>query len=145
MTFFRTCVYLCVGLIALNVCLTLFGSLGIFPEGLTPAAANVTSPTDSSSTGLTNILFSSFTRGLGIAGITTMLITLGGAVGLTYLTRSLVPVAIGAFASVFWVSYNGAFTTFNQMGIPAGFLAIITIVFAFFFIGAVIGMASGSG
>jgi len=144
-TFFRSCVFIAIALIIFNVGMTFVMSLSVFPTVVTPAIDDSVVPTDETDVGLTQVLFSSFTSGLSVGALFTMAITMGGAIGLTYLTRSLTPVAIAAFGTVFWVSYNAAFNTFIQFGIPNELMAIATVGMAFFFVAAVIGMASGSG
>lgn len=141
-TFFRTCVFLSVGLILFNLGFTFVIALDVYNAGLAPVSSNVTSPV-AGDQGLMNVLFGGLTGGLSIAGIMGMIIVSGAALSLYF--KSLLPVAIGAFSSVFWGSYMTTFTIFNSFQLPAEFLALITVGVGFIFVAAVIGMASGSG
>jgi len=68
------------------------------------------------------------------------------AVVLSILTRSVVPIGIHIFSTVFWTAYincNSILSTGNF--IPSGFLSIFFVGTIFLFIAALIGMLTGSG
>lgn len=74
------------------------------------------------------------------------LIALGGSVAIAVLTRSSSFVAIYLFSIVFWTSYLNMWGIINLNNyIPLEFSAIVHGSFLFIWMGAIIGMLSGSG
>lgn len=137
-TFFRTCLFLCIGLIIFTLGLNFVNGLGVFP---TEIEAGVGSGSDTSS------YFSAFAEkdtsyiwGLVIGGG----VIAGGLISV--LTRSIVPVGISIYATVFWTSYLRALGVLNIGNyIPADFLLMFTVGIVFLFIGSIVGMLTGSG
>jgi len=71
---------------------------------------------------------------------------MAGATAFAYMVQSLIPVALYIFGVGFWASYNATVTTININGwIPGPFMAMITVVMIFLFMGAVIGLITGNG
>jgi len=78
---------------------------------------------------------------LGVTGLTFL-----GAVGLCYLTKSVVPIGLHLFGTIFWTSWLRLGVILSYGGyVPAEFITIFTIGIMFVFIGAIIGMLTGSG
>ena len=68
------------------------------------------------------------------------------AVAFSWMVHSLTPLGLYLFGVAFWTSYNGTLTIINMNGwIPGDFVLIVTVTMAFLFIGAIIGMITGSG
>jgi hypothetical protein len=64
----------------------------------------------------------------------------------TIIVHSLTPLGIYLFGVAFWSSYNGTVTIIGMNSwLPGDFILIITVAMTFLFIGAIIGMITGSG
>lgn len=77
-----------------------------------------------------------------------MITTIGGAAALAFswMVHSLTPLGLYLFGVAFWTSYNGTITMINMNGwLPGDLILMITVGMAFLFIGAIIGMITGSG
>ena len=151
-TFYQTCAYICMCLIAVNLAFAFVTGLGVFGNDFTGGVVagedaqsaageymNVTASTDSESYTGMNALW---------------IIVSGSAVGagagllLGFITHSSVFVGIGLFSGVFWSSYLNSLGILNTGGFLSsleGFVLIGTALMVFMFAGAVIGMLSGSG
>jgi hypothetical protein len=77
---------------------------------------------------------------LGSIGLTFAL-----ALGLAYLTQSMTPIGIYIFSSFFWTSYLRLLSVISFNFIPADFITIFTVGILFVFVGAIIGIMTGSG
>ena len=77
-----------------------------------------------------------------------MITTIGGAAALAFswMVHSLTPLGIYLFGVAFWTSYNGTVTILSMNNwIPGDFLLLGTVGMIFLFMGAIIGMITGSG
>lgn len=77
-----------------------------------------------------------------------MITTVGGAAALAFswMVHSLTPLGIYLFGVAFWTSYNGTVSIISMNNwIPGDFLLIGTVAMIFLFVGALIGMITGSG
>jgi len=77
-----------------------------------------------------------------------MVTTIGGAAALAFswMVHSLTPLGIYLFGVAFWSSYNGTVTIIGMNSwLPGDFILIITVAMIFLFVGAIIGMITGSG
>lgn len=88
--------------------------------------------------------------GLDSAGtdLWVMITTVGGAAALAFswMVHSLTPLGIYLFGVAFWTSYNGTVSIISMNNwIPGDFLLIGTVAMLFLFVGALIGMITGSG
>jgi hypothetical protein len=69
-----------------------------------------------------------------------------GAVTLAFLTKSVIPIGIHLFSTVFWTAYIKSNSILSAGDfIPGDFLAIFLIGMIFLFIAALVGMLTGSG
>ena len=70
----------------------------------------------------------------------------GAALAFSWMVHSLTPLGLYLFGVAFWSSYNGTVTLLSMNGwIPGDLILIATVGMAFLFIGAIIGMITGSG
>lgn len=137
-TFFRTCLFICIAVIIFTLGLNVVNGLDVFPTEIEAGAGG---GDDTAS------YFSSFAEedtdyiwGLVIGGG----VIAGGLISV--LTRSIVPVGISIYATVFWASYLRALGVMNIGGyIPDDFLLMFTVGIVFLFVGSVVGMLTGSG
>ena len=141
-TFFRICVYICLGLILFTLAINLVVSTGAFPVSGT-SGPNITS-TNSSLSVLT---------GLDDPSINTIWLTvttLGGiaAIGLVWISHSIVPIGLYLFSTVFWTSYIRAWSVIGYgqflSDIPE-FMLLFTVAILFVFIAAIVGILTGGG
>ena len=62
------------------------------------------------------------------------------------MTQSTNMIGVWLFSSVFWTSYNNAISVIDvNSWIPGDFLLMFTVAFLFLWVGAVIGILTGSG
>jgi len=131
-TFFRVCVFFCIMLIVFNLTWNFIYSLQAFQT--TETMEFEKDP---------HSIFKMLTSVGGMAGVLAIISV--GAVT-TFITRSPVFIGITLFGLVFWSCY---LSTLNIIRIgnylPVEFELIITTGVLFIFVGAVIGMLSGSG
>lgn len=138
-TFFRICVYYCLGLMVFTLLFNLVALTGAFDTNVDSGTS--IGDTDEALGNLSNLatpnmayIFTIVATGVGV----------GIAVG--YITSSIVPVGIGIFGSVFWSSYVTMHGILAIGGyIPGEILTIVTIGTVLVFVGAIIGMITGSG
>ena len=144
-TFFRICIFICIGIIIFTLSVNFVNSLetedGVkaFPVEY-ETKSNITNDNILSElTGLTdpNMNF------------VWLLVTSAGAlvaVGVGIFTQSITPVGIYLFGNVFWTSWIRMFAVVNVGGmLPETFTFIFLAGSVFVFIAAVIGMLTGSG
>lgn len=144
-TFFRIAIYMCLGLIVFNFIIGFVHATGAFQytsdigEDLNNTGSligDITSYSDISSMGDL----------LTMIGIGTLI-----GVGITIATRSMIPLGISIFSSVFWASFInthailGVQLTGGVSLIPGELLTIFTVCAVLIFIAAIIGMLTGSG
>jgi len=140
-TLFRICVYYCIALLVFTLAFNLVAATGAFPINSGSGLQNVEDTTVldqvTSVTGGMNSIFLGFT-----------ILTLSGTVILAWALHSLLPIAIYFFGFVFWSSFLsawGVLTGTGFLGEMQPLFFIFFIVTVFIFIGAIIGMVSGSG
>jgi len=113
-------------LVMLNLSFGVLGGLGVFSEGSIPATADIDNP-------ISEDLLLVFTS----------LVTGGSAVGLALATRSMTPLALGAFASVFIVQFMSIAGIIKAYGISDDMLVFIMVPIGFVFVISLIQMAAG--
>jgi len=147
MTFFRTCIYICIGLIVFNFSVIFIDSLDAFDTGGSPTTLGADNASDALDT------FTDLDSGdeeLSMSWFWGTLIAGGGAGFLVaFLTKQIAPAGAIIFGSVFWASFIQTWSVLNvnqvfDIYLPH-FLIIFFVVCLFLFIAAVIGMFTGSG
>lgn len=145
-TFFRIAIYLSIVMILFNLTVGFIGGLTnvegnpVFPVADTPGIGNVN---ESSILGEVTGLEDPNMNALWVSVIG---IGLLGASALSILTRSLIPIGIYLFSTVFWTAYINCNSILSAGGyIPSEFLSIFFAGMIFLFIAALIGMLTGSG
>ena len=133
---------ICIGVIIFSLCVSFVNATGAFPIGYT----NEITVGDS-----TNETVNSITNNWNIDSVFTALsvLSLGGLAFIIYLTQSLNVVGAYLFFVIFWGSYSRAVLLLSGAGFITGslvlFVGIFTAIIALVFIGAIIGMFTGSG
>ena len=137
--FFQTCLYFCLCMIIVTLCINFVDGLGVFPTPI-ESGVDVSGSSDDIFTKLTNI------KG-GLKYVWAFAIGTGLAVAglVAWVTHSTIPFGIYLFSAVFWTSYGRALSIVYTWHIPGDFLVIGTVLMLFLFAGAVAGMLSGSG
>lgn len=139
-TFFRVCVIMSLSLIIFTLSINLINGLGVFPTTVEGGVQNINeSNALTLLTGLDEPNMNAIW--LGVTGLTFVL-----ALGLSALTRSIIPIGLHLFGIVFWTSYIRTFTIV-EIGnwLPSDLIIIFHVCAIFIFIGAIIGMLTGSG
>jgi len=140
MTFYRTCIYLCVILIIFTLSINFVNSLGAFES-------YDASPTEEEIT-VDNALEQVSGMEGNMASLWGLVVSLGavGAFALVYVSKQISPIGIYLFSTVFWTSWLRMNMVVNVNGIiPVELMALFTVSAIFIFIAAVIGMLTGSG
>ena len=145
-TFFRIAIYLSIVMIFFNLVIGFVGGLTntdgdpVFPVAGTPGIGNVN---ESSILGEVTGLEDPNMNALWVSVVGGGILV---AVVLSILTRSVVPIGIHIFSTVFWTAYINCNSILSAGGfIPGGFLSIFFVGMIFLFIAALIGMLTGSG
>ena len=147
MTYYQTCVGICVAVIIFSMSISFVDAMNVFPTHAGFGGLSGQNTTDKvknlTYTGWTmNDAFNLFTVGGSIAA-------LAGAVFLIFISHS--PAILGAylFTVVFWASFlrmTGVLLLAGFLGGSVGaFFGIFTVIISVIFIGAVIGMFTGNG
>jgi len=142
---FQTCLYIVIIMTVFSLSVTLISSLGIFgslDSGVSTDLENESSTFES----ISDITMNDFWSFLSSEEGLTSIIGLGATVGLAILTRSPTLIGVGLFSTVFWTSYmnvNGILSIGGYL--PVELMVIGYIVMFFLWVGAVIGMITGSG
>ena len=141
-TFFRTCVYICIGIIIFTLCINVANGLmeDFYPMTLEGGSSGINqSNALSKVTGLdnpnmNNLWLLAIGVGLAIGGIW------------SYLARSVTPIGVVLFSEVFWTSWI-RMQNILSMGdwLNGDIILVFTVVVMMLFIAAVIGMLTGSG
>ena len=139
---FQMCFYICLLLVLVNLG---WGFLRGMDDFWTASASDQNVLDENTDQGLIHEL-----TGLDSGGtdLWLMITTVGGAAALAFswMVHSLTPLGLYLFGVAFWTSYNGTMTIINMNSwLPGDFILIVTVVMAFLFIGAIIGMITGSG
>jgi len=139
---FQMCFYICLLLVLVNLG---WGFLRGMDDLWTASASDQNVLDENTDQGLIHEL-----TGLDSGGtdLWLMITTVGGAAALAFswMVHSLTPLGLYLFGVAFWTSYNGTMTIINMNSwLPGDFILIVTVVMAFLFIGAIIGMITGSG
>ena len=137
-TLFHICIVICLGLIVFNLGLgylqstNAFGSVSSIGDDTTTdeALAEYANLEESSMDYIWEIIFGAALAGLFVG----------------WLTHSVVPIGLFVFSGVFWASFINTHHVLSIGGfIPGEILGIVTILSMFVFIGACVGMFTGSG
>jgi len=141
-TMFQLCFYFCIVLILFNLGWGFVrGIEGVWSEEGTDQNV-IESDTEE---GIINEITGLSVSDLSIWGMLTG-VGLIAAGAFSWMVQSLSPIGIYIFSVGFWASYNGTATIIGMHGwLPGDFILLITVGMFFLFLGAVIGMISGSG
>jgi len=145
--FFKVCVYFSISLMVFTLSLNFLTGMGIFGPLLPGGGMDVTgnqsqivgnfTSTPSASGGFGDVWLLVF--GLGTAA------GIGGAIVIAMATQNATFVGVYIFSVYFWASYINALSILSFGGfIPASFLLLFTVPIGFVFVGAIIGMLSGT-
>ena len=138
-TFFKLCIFYCMGLLIFSLLFGLVAATGAFDLSSQPGVQ--ISNTQESLGELSTLSTPSM-------GFLFGLVAFGSSAGvfLGWVTKSIVPVGISIFGSVFWASFINTHSILSTGGfIPGELLIILTVCTVLIFIAAVIGMLTGSG
>ena len=139
-SFFRITIYFAIALIMFTLSVNFISSLSAFPIE-TEEGPQIDS-TDSALQVLTGL------EQPNMAYIWLGVTTVGGfaAVGLAWLTKSVVPIGLYIYSLVFWTSWMRCQPILNFAGyMPPEFLLIFTVGVMFIFIASIIGLLTGGG
>lgn len=135
---FRVCISFCLMLLAFSLVANFVDGLGIFPHTSSIGTEITTSNALSQLTGLDNPSMQGIF--LGVTGLAFV-----GVVALCWATKNVVPLGLYLFGVIFWTSWIRMSSVMSYGGyIPAELLAVFTVGAIFLFVGAIIGMLTGS-
>jgi len=140
MSFFRTCIYLCLTLIVFTLAINFVNEMGAFN-------AYEAQPTEEIVT-VDNALEQISGLEGGMASLWGLAVGIGlaGAVVLVFISKQISPIGIYLFSTVFWTSWIRMNTVININGaMPVELMALFTVAALFLFVAAIIGMLTGSG
>jgi len=136
MSFFRTALYIAMGMILFNVIIGWIFSTGAFPLEGNPGMELTEDNALNKLTGLTGGM-----EYIWLAGTTLSALA---SIGLAILLRVITPIGIWMFGEVFWTSWIRTNSVLSMGGfLPDEFLAIFFIGMMFLFIAVIIGMLVG--
>lgn len=139
-SFFRICIVICLLMLVFSLVANLISGLDVFPD-VSPVGISAENEAGvlSSLTGLSDPNMNSIW--LGVTGLSFL-----GAVALAALTRSMTPIGLHLFGTVFWTSWIRMSSVLSYGGyIPSDFLIVFTVGVMFVFIAAIIGLITGGG
>jgi len=140
-TLFRICVYYCVALLIFTLAFNFVTSVGAFDVTSGPGITNVNEE---------NLLsfFSDWSGGMNAVFGGFVILSFSLVVLLAWAFHSMIPIGIYIFSMIFWTSFLRAWGIFMDAGFLEG-LQEFTFMFwagtVFIFIGATVGMSTGSG
>ena len=135
---FRTCIYICILVIIFTLVINFVEGMGAFPMETSMGTEVDEDNALQSITGLSGGMEGIWLIATGIGA--------GVAVLLSWVSHSLTPIGVYLFSEVFWTSWVRMHSVFSSGGyIPSDLFVIFYVVVIFLFIGAVIGMITGSG
>ena len=136
---FRVCLGFTIMLLAFSLVANFVSALGVFPH--TTNIGLDAGDTDDALAELTGLDSPNMQAiFIGVTGLTFI-----GAVALSVLTKTITPIGLHLFGVVFWTSWIRMSSVLGYGGyIPAELLGVFTIGAMFIFIGAIIGMLTGS-
>lgn len=143
MNLLKTCLYICMLLIIFTLVVNFIDSTSAFDTKIDSGVESQT--TDS---GVLEVFTNSPDQTVNNIWLVAVGGSLIGAVGLAYLTHSIVPVGIHLFSTVFWTSYLRAWNVMSAGSFTddiSGLMLVFTAAIMFLFIGAIVGMLTGSG
>jgi len=137
-SFFRICIYYCLGLLVFTLLFNVVSITGAFD--MSPAPGIQVSSTEDSLGELTTLETPNM-------GYLWGLVAFGAASGLVigWITKSIVPLGISIFGTVFWASFIHTHSILSMGGfIPGELLLIFTVCTVLIFVAALVGMLTGS-
>lgn len=140
-TFFRVCIYICLLMLAF----TLIGNLIVaVAPGAFPGQSALKPELQDESSAITTLTGS--TDGtLNAVWLSLISLTALPAIGMVFMTQSLVPIGVYLFGTFFWTSYIHLLSVFGFGFLPPELIAIFTVGLVFVFVAALIGIITGSG
>ena len=138
-SFFQTCYYLCIVMIVFSVAIIFVNSLNLFTD--VESGVHLGDTPDDIFYAITGF------RGGAQAMWTALVIGTGvAALGVAVVTKSTNMIGVWLFSTVFWTGYHKCISVVDIGGwIQDSFLLMFTVAFLFLFVGAIIGMLTGSG
>ena len=145
MNFFRLCIYICLSLIAFTLVINFIDSTSAFD---TKVDSGIQVTDEQGSMNIISVFTNTEDDTMNSVWLLAVGSTLVGAVGLAFLTRSIVPVGIHLFSTIFWTSYIRAMSVIYAGGFVdnvSGLILVFTVVILFIFIAAIVGILTGGG
>lgn len=143
-TFFQLCVYFTICMFVFILCVHYVSGLEVFPTvetgfqeqvGVNETFQEVTSSPDYASGVNMNLIWGMIFTGAGL-----------GSLLIAWFTHSTSVIGVFLFSIVFWASYiNMLMILHIGNWIPLDFIGVVTGGIVFIFVGAIIGMLTGSG
>ena len=150
-TLLQLCLFICIGMIVFSLIFGLIAGITvangdhIFSDVADDESININQSSKESA--FKDITDQDLNTALFISVSVGSLIGVGFGAAISWLTKTTSGLGVGLFSGVFWSSYLNVSQILNAGNFlsDAGVLIIIHIVVALLFVGAIIGMFSGSG
>lgn len=144
-TFFQLCLYFTIGIIIFSMIFGLLVGLNAF--GSTNINSGVNIDTSSKEDAFADITGEDLQTSLLISVTAGTILGLAAGGAVSWLTHTTSAIGVGIFTGVFWGAYLNMYSILNtgEFLSDVGILIIITVVVTLLFIGAIIGMFTGSG
>lgn len=141
-TAFQACMYITIVILIFTLAVNFVSASGFFPV----EAEMGFDINESNSSGIFEILTGQSPIGIWAMLIGSSAVALIGSVVLAFITRSTAVIGVYIFSVVFWASYMTMLYGLDLSNyIPVGLQLIATASLIFIWMGAIIGMLSGSG
>ena len=148
MSYYQTCMGICIGVIIFGLCVNFVNIMDVFPMDYSneiTQEGNTSDTVKKITSGGINPSGIDFGSIFSILFVLSMLIS----IPILLLTHSINAVGAWLFSSIFWIAYSNAVGIMLAAGFLGGIMAvftgIFTIIISFIFMGAIIGMFTGSG
>lgn len=145
-TFFQICTYITICMIMFCISVNFVSGLGVFGDMEVIGGPDMGNNTNDTFQRITYKVDTP--EGENITDLWALVIAGAGIAGLVvaWLTHSTSIIGVFIFSAVFWAAYINTLSILNVVSwIPIGYITLFSTGMAFIWIGAIIGMLTGSG
>lgn len=140
MSYYQTCMGICIGVIIFGLCINFVNIMDVFPMSYSNEL------TQGGNTSSTSVAIA----GYDFNAVWVLILGMGLlSIPILAFTHSIALIGAYLFGIVFWGAYSTAIGVLLSAGFLSGIMAvftgIFTLIIGFIFIGAIIGMFTGSG
>ena len=144
-TIFQLCLYITIGMVVFSLIFSLLAGISVFSEEQPKEGIEIeTTDKDNSFYSITG---QDLEKSLLLSAVTGSIIGIATGGLLSFLTKTTSGIGVGLFSGVFWGAYTNVNNIINAGSYldNVGLMVIIHVVVGMLFVGAIIGMFTGSG